>query len=51
MKWMHEFDNNIIEQNRAVHDGLIYNSALPLVAMLFFIYDRYNYISAKEKAL
>ena len=42
---------NTIEQNRALHDGLIYNSALPLVVMLFFVYDKFNYISTKEKVL
>ena len=40
-----------IEQNRALHDGLIYISASPLVAVLFFVYDYSNNISAKEKAL
>lgn len=41
----------IIEQNRALHDGLIYISASPLVAVLFFVYDYSINISAKEKAL
>lgn len=40
-----------IEQNRALHDGLIYISASPLVAVLFFVYDYSINISAKEKAL
>ena len=42
---------SVIEQNRALHDGLIYISASPLVAVLFFVYDYSNNISAKEKAL
>ena len=42
---------NMIEQNRALHDGLIYISASPLVAVLFFVYDYSINISAKEKAL
>ena len=42
---------SLFEQNRALHDGLIYISASPLVAVLFFVYDYSNNISAKEKAL
>jgi hypothetical protein len=38
-----------IEQNRALHDGLIYILALPLVAVFFFIYDSFKTIFQQRK--